>query len=105
MIYSTQDTAAIFTAISNVLESNTGYSDIGTSINVANAIESAGFIVIQTKDLFGNKVFRAFTKEAQAALKQSSHAVSTYKSLTSVADTVDYEKLILTKQENSGYFD
>ena len=67
-IYSPEITAKILTAIDAILLGNNGYADIGIRADVATAVRAAGFIVIETTDLFGRKVFRGFTKAAQAAL-------------------------------------
>lgn len=104
MIHSPEQTALILAAIQSIMLGNNGYADIGTNEDVAEAVKSAGFVVIRTTDIAGRPVFRGFTQAAQKALAASPHGVSTYRPLSSRLDTAygnadgpDYEAAILAR--------
>jgi hypothetical protein len=104
MIYSPEMTEKIMTAIRAVLLGNNGYADIGNNTAVAEAVKLAGFAVIHTKDAHGCAVYRAFTAQAQKALKaEPLFSVSTYKPVQAKQDGPDYEALILARQDK--FFD
>jgi len=66
-------------AIKSIEMGNNGYADIGTDATVASTVRAQGYIVIYTKNLFGQYVYRGFTKAAQTALKSEPFGVSNYR--------------------------
>lgn len=87
-------------AVQSVSGANNGYADIGRNEEVAARVERAGLIVIRTRDLHGNPVFRGFTPAAQKALAVSPFGVSTYKpAATPLGVQGDMEGAILARQE------
>lgn len=98
MIYTAEQTAAIFAAIESIEMGNNGHADIGTDDAIGDAVRSAGYTVIRTTDLHGRPVLRGFTKAAQAALA-AGDGVSTYKAFTPRMELPDYEGAILARDE------
>lgn len=97
-IHPPEVSARILDAILSIEMGNNGYADIGTDTTVANAVETAGYVVIRTTDLHGRPVYRGFTRASQEALRGEPFAVSTYGPVRMPEDMPDYEALILNRQ-------
>lgn len=102
-IYTHEQTAQIFAAMQDIELSNNGYAFIGHDAEVANAVQSAGYVVLYVPNLHGRKEYKGFTKRAQECLKAEPFGVSTYQAPASTLahDTPDYEGLILARQERA----
>jgi hypothetical protein len=100
MIFTTDMSAQIMSAISAIIESNNGYAYIGNNEDIANAVRLAGFVVIRS-----NGQYKGFTKHAQECLKREPFGVSTYKPAVIDIEGPDYEGMILSRQENDGIHD
>lgn len=99
MIYTADQTAAIFDAIESVMLGNNGYANIGTDATVADAVRAAGFTVVLTKDLFGRPVYKGFTAAGRAAAIADAPKMVSRIDLRAPAFTPDYEGAILNRQE------
>lgn len=102
-IYTHEQTAKIFEAMQNIELSNNGYAFIGHDAEVANAVQSAGYVVLYVPNLHGRKEYKGFTRRAQECLKSEPFGVSTYQAPTPTLsrDDIDYEGLILARQERA----
>lgn len=99
MIYTADQTAAIFTAIESVMLGNNGYANIGTDALVADAVRAAGFTVILSRDLFGNPVYKGFTSAGHAAAISEAPKMVSRIDMNRRAFAPDYEGAILDRQE------
>lgn len=102
-IYSHEQTAQIFAAMQNIELSNNGYAFIGHDPEVAQAVQSAGYVVLYVPNLHGRKEYKGFTQRAQECLKSEPFGVSTYQApaQTLARPDVDYEGLILARNERA----
>ncbi len=102
-IYTPEQTAQVFEAIQNIELSNNGYAFIGHDGEVANAVQSAGYVVLYVPNLHGRKEYKGFTQHAQECLKSEPFGVSTYKApaQTLASPNADFESLILARQERA----
>ena len=103
-VYSAEQTARILSAINSIMLGNNGYADIGPADWLADAVRTAGFIVLSTTNLHGRPTYKGYTREAQASLRAAhaageTYAVSTYKKFTHQHDETDWEGMILARQE------
>lgn len=99
MIHDPETACRILQAISAILSANNGYADIGRSTVIADAVTTAGFVVITTSDLHGNQVYRGFTQAAQSALAVEPFGVSTYRRPSQRVESPDYEAAILARND------
>ena len=95
VIYTAEQTAAIFSAIQSIELGNNGYADIGTDSVIAEAVEKAGYVVIKN-----GKTYKGFTKAAQAALAVEPFGISRYSDTNhnSIIE-IDYEGALLARAE------
>ena len=105
MIYPPALADQILSAIDSVMFANNGYADIGNSADIAQALRTAGFVVLACKNLHGAPCFKAFTPAAQKALASEPFGVSTYKPVIAQASSPDYEGMILDRQERESMYD
>lgn len=74
-IYTVEQSAAILNAIADIEMANNGYADFEHDEVIAQAVMLAGYTVISTINLFGQRVYRGFTAAAQKALAKESFGV------------------------------
>lgn len=99
MIYTPEQTTMILSAMQSIEMGNNGYADIGNNQTVIDAVRSAGYIVLSTRNLHGNPTHIGYTKAAQAALRDEPYAVPFNKPRSPRVDGPDYEAMILARQE------
>lgn len=99
MIYTADQAAAIFEAIESVMLGNNGYANIGTDALVAGAVRAAGFMVILSRDLFGNPVYKGFTAAGRAATIADAPKMVSRIDMRRNDFAPDYEGAILDRQE------
>jgi hypothetical protein len=101
MILTVQTSEKIFACMNDLVLSNNGYTTTYHK-DVADAMAFSGFPVISSSDLHGKGCFKIFTQQGQDALRNENFGINTYMTPSQVlctADTVDYEGLILARQE------
>ena len=69
MILSTEISAKVLDAMNSVLLSNNGYADIGNNEEVAEALRTAGFVVICSKNLHGRPTFQGVHQASPSRAK------------------------------------
>jgi len=105
-IYTPAQSAVIFDHIESIVESNNGYARFQGPDWLADALRTAGFVVFRSTDLHGNPCWFGSTKRAQECLRQEPYGVSTYKApRRNLHDGIDYEELILARQERDSMYD
>ena len=105
-IYTTQQTASILEHAQSIMLSNNGYSRFAGPDWLADALRIAGFVVFRSTDLHGSPCWFGSTKCAQESLSVAPYGVSTYRApVRNLHDGIDYEELILARQERDSMYD
>ena len=102
-IYTVEQTASIMKAMQSVMHSNNGYATVGNDPAVIEALELAGFTVILSRDLWGNRTHKAFTPAGKAA--QIAEQALMPRPVVQLHQDYDYEGAILARQERMGFYD
>jgi hypothetical protein len=101
MIYTTETSDLIFSALQSVALSNNGWAWIKNDPALIDALQTAGYTIIETEA--GVKAFSRRAQDALAAEHKAhgpaSFAVPTYGPVTHNDDAPDYEARILARQE------
>lgn len=101
MIYTPETSDTIFAAMRGVELSNNGWSWIKNDLALINALQTAGYTIIETSA--GVKAYSRAAQEAMAAEYKAhgpaSFAVPTYGPIAHNDDAPDYEGSILRRQE------
>lgn len=101
MIYTPETSALILDAMRGIQISNNGWTWIKNDLALINALQTAGYTIIETSA--GVKAYSRAAQEALAAEYKAhgpaSFAVPTYGPFTPKDDAPDYEGAILARQE------
>jgi hypothetical protein len=102
-IYNPDQSAAILRAANEVLMGNNGWAFVPDARWLLDGLQTAGFVVVRSRDWHGRPAWKAYTREAQDALRADAAAglpvESTYKPVRLI-ESPDYEAAILARQEN-----
>ena len=101
MVYTPETSAKILAAMQDIAMSNNGWSLIENDPSLVKALQTAGYTIIETK-----AGVKAYSRAAQTALAAeykahgpASFAVPTYGTAAPKEHALDYEGMILARQE------